>query len=307
MKWHRVQIDVPAEHADFAGDVLWQIGSRGVEYIDPCDLFWRRGPSPEDEIETARPSPMPESPHVSVIGYFAFDRDASDIAAAVRDALRRGRVPVAQIGLELMDDSEWQDEWKRGFQPLRLSERITVVPAWEQVTRRPGEIVVRLDPGMAFGTGSHPTTVMCARMLERSVRPGCRVLDLGTGSGVLAILSAFLGSAQVTAVDIDAVAVEKAMQNVELNELTDVVAVRQGDLVEGIEGSYDVVVANIVADVIIRLLPDVNRVLAPDGKLIVSGIIEERKDECLGAALAEGLEVVEVHKDGEWVGALLRL
>lgn len=306
MQWLRIKIDVPVEYADFAGDVLWQMGSRGVEYIDPCDLFWTRRPGQGDEVQIDESLPSSRSSRISVVGYLSLDRQVSDIARDAKKALDEGGVSGSSISLEPFDDAEWQDEWRRSFRPLRLSERVAVIPEWEQATVQPGEVAVRLDPGMAFGTGSHPTTVMCARMLEHCVRSGDRVLDLGTGSGILAILSALLGASAVTAVDVDDVAVEKARHNVELNEVGDVVRVLRGDLVAGIESTYDVVVANIIASVITRLMPDVKRVLAPAGKLIVSGIIEDRKDECLDAALTAGLEIVEVHKDGEWVGALLK-
>jgi len=305
MKWNRVRIDVLPEHADFAGYVLWQVGSRGVEFIDPCDLFWVRSPLSSDEIQAEMPSSEAKPCRVSVIGYFATERDASQIVEAVEQAFGRAGVSDACISLEPFDDEKWQEEWRRSFEPLRISDRVVVVPAWEQAEKRQGEIVVRLDPGMAFGTGSHPTTAMCARMLESCVRPGMAVLDLGTGSGILAILSALLGARTVTAVDIDIVAVEKARHNIELNGLSDRVRVVQGDLISGIDGTYDVVVANIIAHAIIRLLPEVKRIMAPCGKLIVSGIIRERKAECLDTAAANGFSISEVCEDAEWVGALL--
>lgn len=307
MEWHRLRIDVPVDHADYVGYVLLQIGSKGVEYIDPYDLFWRKEPRASDEIETM-PDAVPDAPSlIGVVGYIPECIDISEIVGRIGEALREGGVLEPIIRVESLEDSEWQEEWKRHFRPLRLSERVLVVPEWEPVNARPGEIVIRLDPGMAFGTGSHPTTIMSARMLQRSVYPGAAVLDLGTGSAILAILSALLGASTVTAVDIDPVAVERALHNVELNAVSDSVRVLKGDLIDCVDGQYDVLVANIIASAIVRLIPDARRVLSPGGRLIISGIVREHESECLDAAAEAGFVIDEICRDGEWVGALLHM
>lgn len=305
MEWHRVRIDVPVDYADYAGDVLWQVGSKGVEYIDPNDLFWRRGPRVLDEIETRSDVGADAPSLVGLVGYFPECINLSEIVERIGEALRQGGVARPVIRTEALKNSDWQDEWKRHYRPLRLSERVLVVPEWESVHAQPGEIAIRLDPGMAFGTGNHPTTIMSARMLQRCVQPGVAVLDLGTGSAILAILSALLGASTVTAVDIDPVAVERARHNVELNAVSNIVHILQGDLIDCVDGQYDVVVANIIASVILRLLPHVHRVLAPGGRLIISGIVRDCESECLDAADKAGFAVDEICRDGEWVGALL--
>lgn len=180
-----------------------------------------------------------------------------------------------------LKEEDWADSWKQYYKPVKAGERLVIVPRWEKYDAAAGEIIVRMDPGMAFGTGTHETTRLCAALLEKYVDPGTRMIDIGCGSGILAICASKLGAKICSAYDIDPVAVRVANENIEDNGVGNVTC-RVSDLlknVEKIENGYTVATANIVADVIIRLAPDVGEYLSDDGYLITSGIIEDRADE----------------------------
>lgn len=169
------------------------------------------------------------------------------------------------------------------------------------------DLVIEIDPGMAFGTGTHHTTSMCMEYLEEIITPQAEVFDVGTGSGILSIAAAKLGAKSIVAVDIDANAVRIAKENIAGNGLSEVIAVKEGDLLHGTEGKADVIIANIIADIIIMLLPDVAQKLKADGKFLASGIIEEREDDIKKAAAASGLKVVSTRHKGGWVAMLMAL
>ncbi|MBR5367326.1 MAG: 50S ribosomal protein L11 methyltransferase [Clostridia bacterium] len=212
---------------------------------------------------------------------------------------------VEHIGVR---EEDWADSWKQYYKPIKTGRRLVIVPVWETYEAEPGEITVLMDPGMAFGTGTHETTRLCAGFVEEYTKPGCSVLDVGCGSGILAIAAARLGAGKCFACDIDPVAVRVAKENAALNG-TDNVTCAVSDLLkqaERIPGGYDLVVANIVADIIIRLAPDVGDYLAEDGTFVVSGIIAERAEEVLAVLRANGYRVADEHFENGWYAAALR-
>lgn len=208
-------------------------------------------------------------------------------------------VTVEHIGVS---EEDWADSWKKYYKPIKTGDRLVIVPVWETYEPAEGEITVLMDPGMAFGTGTHETTRLCAAMLEKYTKPGCKVLDVGCGSGILAICASKLGAADCFACDIDPQAVKVARENTELNH-TPNVACAVSDLLKQVEkksGGYDVVVANIVADIIIRLSPDVGEYIAEDGVFIVSGIIEERANEVKDALKTAGYAMLDESYENGW-------
>ncbi|HHB91555.1 MAG TPA: 50S ribosomal protein L11 methyltransferase [Anaerolineae bacterium] len=201
---------------------------------------------------------------------------------------------------------DWAEAWKRHYRPLRIGDHIVVTPSWEEPATQPGDVVVRLDPGMAFGTGTHPSTQLALRLLERYLRPRSVVLDVGTGSGILAIAAVKLGASRVIATDIDPEAVRTAEVNARLNEVRNKITLLVASVID--TGRYDLVLVNILADVIAHMLlhEDLAQRLAPDGVLILSGIIQQRREVVDLALKAAGLEVIETMTQGDWVALAAR-
>ena len=214
----------------------------------------------------------------------------------------------AEISADGMREEDWAESWKQYYKPVHL-ERITIVPAWEAYDAKDGEIIVRMDPGMAFGTGTHETTRLVIRLLEEECVEGLRVLDVGTGSGILSICASKLGARSCNAYDIDPVAVKVARENVKDGGL-DNITVGVSDLLRDVDrsgGKYDICLANIVADIIIRMLPDIKNYLKDGAPLILSGIINERAEEVRLAVGKQGFTIEKEIYENDWVGMLVRI
>jgi len=214
----------------------------------------------------------------------------------------------ASIEIEGVDEDDWAESWKQYYKPVHLG-KITVVPAWEEYTARDGEVIVRMDPGMAFGTGTHETTRLVIRLMQDEIKGGERLLDVGTGSGILSICASKLGAGHCNAYDIDPVAVKVAKDNA-LSDGCDNITVGVSDLLKGVDlsgGKYDICVANIVADIIIRMLPDIKNYLKDGAPLILSGIIGERAEEVRAQVLKQGFTVEKELVENDWVGMFVRV
>ncbi len=214
----------------------------------------------------------------------------------------------AEISLEGVSEDDWAESWKKYYKPVPLG-RVTIVPAWESYEPKGDEVIIKMDPGMAFGTGTHETTRLVIRLMQNLIGGGERVLDIGTGSGILSICASKLGARSCNAYDIDPVAVRVAKENALADGCTNI-TVGVSDLLKGVDlsgGKYDFCVANIVADIIIRMLPDVTKYVKSGSPLILSGIIGERADEVRRAVLAEGFELEDEITENDWVGMLVRV
>jgi ribosomal protein L11 methyltransferase len=211
--------------------------------------------------------------------------------------------PIPGPVFRAVRQEDWASAWKQHYAPLRIGRHLLICPAWETVEPRPDDVLIKMDPGMAFGTGLHPTTRMCLEAIETRVRPGMNVLDMGTGSGILAIAAALLGSSSVLALDIDEVAVESARQNCALNGVSDLVTVRRGSLADlDPSQQWDLVLANILAPVILDMLrAGMEAHLRPGGAIVLAGIIEDQAPEVEGALRAEGLVLLERLQIKDWV------
>lgn len=214
----------------------------------------------------------------------------------------------ASISFEGINEDDWAESWKQYYKPVPLG-RVTIVPAWESYEAKEGEVIIRMDPGMAFGTGTHETTRLVIRLMQNEELAGKRVLDVGTGSGILSICASKLGAASCNAYDIDPMAVKVARENA-IADGCDNITVGVSDLLRGVDlsrGKYDFCVANIVADIIIRMLPDVRDYVKVGAPLILSGIIGERADEVRAAVIKNGFTVENEIKENDWVGMLVRI
>jgi ribosomal protein L11 methyltransferase len=211
--------------------------------------------------------------------------------------------PIPAPAFQVVQEEDWANAWKQHYAPLRIGRHLLICPAWEAVQPRPGDVLIKMDPGMAFGTGLHPTTRMCLEAIEARARPGMNVLDVGTGSGILAITAALLDAAPVLALDIDEVAVESARQNCALNGVSDSVAVRRGSLAD-LEPSrqWDLILANILAPIILDMLrAGMAGRLRPGGVIVVAGIIEDQAPEVEDALITHGLMLLERLQIKDWV------
>ncbi len=206
------------------------------------------------------------------------------------------------------EEEDYQNSWKKYLFPEKVSEKFVVKPTWREYEAEDDELVIELDPGRAFGTGSHPTTSLCLKIMEENIQPGQSVIDVGTGSGILMIAAEKLGATDIYGTDIDELAVESTKENLELNKISsDKAQVYLGDLISVVQGKqFDVVVANILADVILLLLKDIFKVVKKDGLIIFSGIIEDKLPEIVKQVEEKGLEILEIKRDKEWRALLIK-
>lgn len=297
LEWTQIKVTVPLEHLDSLVAIMSMISNQlQIEDYSDIDLKSCYGDLIDESILNA------DKTIASVSVYIAGDRPCNDELAFLKDRLAvAGLTDKATVTLGGVNEEDWANAWKAYYKPLHIGERMVIVPAWERYEEKPGEIVVRMDPGMAFGTGSHETTRLVIGLLEKYTKPGCRMLDVGCGSGILAICAAKLGAGQCRAYDIDPVAVRVANENIKDSGLTNVTC-KVSDLLRDVDRAYpyDLITANIVADIIIRMSPDVGALMHEGTVLLVSGIILERSGDVVEALEKNGLKVVERAVDNDW-------
>lgn len=307
MKWAEISIRTTHEATEIIAEIFHDLGATGVVIEDPelVNTYRNSGDWDYTDIPEAL-----DTETVTVKAYLPTDEELDDKLRCFEarvDALAAHDIDkgCGDISLQEIQDEDWATSWKAFFHPTRIGERIVIKPTWEAYEKALDDIVIELDPGMAFGTGTHHTTAMCLRLLEDLVQAGMTVFDVGTGSGVLAVAAAKLGAARVTAVDFDSVAVRTAQENVAQNGEAARVTVGRSDLLRAVSGQADLIVANIIADVVIRLFDEAKEKLRPGGKLLVSGIIADRLPDVTEAALQRGLTVDRVVEEGDWAAMLL--
>lgn len=301
--WIEVRVITKSEALEPISGIFYSLDCKGVAIEDPEDILGReQGPLTWDFADI---NVLEHKGKFAVVkAYFAEEDNIEEILGYVNEKL----VELKEMGIDLgeakvehekMYEEDWANTWKQYYKPSKVGEKIVVKPIWEEYEQKEGELVVNLDPGMAFGTGTHETTRMCIQALEKYVKEESTVFDVGCGSGILAIAAAKLGAKLAVGVDLDPVAVESSIENVGYNNLNNI-EILHGNLVEVIDGKADIVVANILAEIICILTDDVKRVMKDGGVFITSGIIHDRVDMLCEKLEATGFEVIEKNRDGEW-------
>ncbi|MBD8986807.1 MAG: 50S ribosomal protein L11 methyltransferase [Clostridiales bacterium] len=302
--WTQIRVTVPLEQLDTLTALMSMISNNLMieDYSDiETNLRTCYGDLIDEKILNA------DRTVASVSVYVPSDRSYADDVAFLRDRMAADGL-TGKLELVGVNEEDWANNWKRYYKPLKIGNRIVICPAWEAYTPTGNELVVRMDPGMAFGTGTHETTRLMIRLLEDYTQPGCRMLDVGTGTGILAICASRLGAGVCRAYDIDPTAVRVARENIRESGLTNITCDRS-DLLRQVDlrdGRYDLITANIVADILIRMMPDVGAYLAPDGVLLLSGIVEERCADVIASADANGYSVETRLPDNGWCALALR-
>ncbi len=309
MKWSEFSIHTTEEAVEPVCNILHEAGASGVVIEDPTDLVKEWGIH-YGEVYQLSPDDYPED-GVRIKAYFPVNNELVKTIEQIKELINGLVVHEIDLGsnkvqLAEVNEEDWATAWKTYYKPVKVSPSITITPTWEDYKRKEGELVIELDPGMAFGTGTHPTTVLCIQALDSTITGGERVIDVGTGSGVLSIAAAKLGAKEILALDLDEVAVQSASQNVRLNHMEERVTVKQNHLLVGIEGEYDLIVANILAEIIVQFIQDAATVLKRDGLFITSGIIKKKEQEVKTALTAGGFMIEEVKQMEDWVAIIAR-
>lgn len=299
MKWVEIAVEISREAIDAVANLLQDAGANGTVIEDDSET------SSGGFFEIPLPAPAEKKETAIVKAYLPQNDLVGEKVNFIKSQLEVFRqfltIGPGEITLRAIEDAEWASAWKQHFKSQQVGRKLMVVPSWEQADESTGNINIYLDPGMAFGTGAHPTTRRCLQVLEDHIRGNEVIYDVGTGSGILAIAAAKLGAAKVTGIDLDPVALGVARENIAFNKVGDKVTVREGDLLSVGGEQGDGVIANIIADAIIMLAPDVPKHLAPGGFFLAAGIIEGRRDETLRAIADARLKIREIHQDGEWI------
>ncbi|MCY4465645.1 MAG: 50S ribosomal protein L11 methyltransferase [Chloroflexi bacterium] len=294
-RWIEVSLRVDGESAEAIAEVLGRYGHQGVS-LEQADI----APDTWDETD------LPPAQNLTLRAYFPDDARADATKMQLEAALGHMRrlYPMPDPAYRLLREEDWAQAWKAHYQPLRIGRRLLIHPRWIDVTLADGDIVIALDPGMAFGTGTHPTTQLCLQALERVIQPGQVALDLGCGSGILSIAAVKLGARQVLALDIDAIAVAATRDNAAYNGVAKRISAEQGSLdsLRSAARRFDLLIVNILARVIIQLAAQgLGEILRPGGTALFSGIIDEQADEVATALDRAGLQIVARHQQGDWL------
>ncbi len=302
MKWCEISIQTSHEAVELIAEIFRDLGASGVVIEDPelVNDYITSGKWDYTDIPIAKETEVVvEKAYLPVNG--ELEGRIQTLQQEIKALESRGvnTAPAVLTTAELQDE-DWSDTWKQYFHTEKPGERVVIKPTWEEYAPQDDEVVIELDPGAAFGTGTHATTSMCIRQLEKLVKPGMTVFDVGTGSGILSIISAKLGAKNIQAVDYDDSVLKIVEENLEQNNVQDIISVAQSDLMQNVHGKAELVIANIIADIIIRLFDQLDEHLEKGGTLLTSGIIEDRIEDVLTAAEKHGYGVVERLENKGW-------
>lgn len=304
MNWTEICISIPNEYLELASAIANMTVPYGIYIEDYSDLetaAWEIA-----HIDLIDEELINKDRNKSIIHIYISECDnATEALEFLKARLEAENIPfeAETIGV---NDKDWNENWKKYFKPIEVGSRLAVVPSWEEYDNKDNRTILSIDPGAAFGTGTHATTSLCLALLENYIADGDKMLDIGTGSGILAIASCLLGADSAVGVDIDAQSVKTAKENAEINSIAEKCEFFVGDLADKVTGKYNIVCANIVADVIIKLLPDAKNFMQRDAFLIISGIIDIRRDDILKAVKDNGFIIAEEKNRDNWCAFVLK-
>ena len=304
MNWLEVSVNTHSESVEVVSSILIELGSKGVSIEDPQDYYQLT----DEQLEwlKVQQKDLYETDTVIVKGYFQPSQWSKDSDVLLHEKLEEIKVYGLQTGplsvqVKEVGEEDWANAWKQYYFPVSVTRFLTVVPSWVDYEKeQDDELLIELDPGLAFGTGTHPTTQLSLTALEQTIRGNESVLDVGTGSGVLSIASKLLGASKVTAFDIDEMATRVAKENIALNPTIGEIEVYENNLLVGVDQKSDLIVANILAEILLQMPEDAYRNLNDDGRLILSGIIESKANEVKEAYEKAGFTLVERMIMREW-------
>ena len=304
MNWLEVSVNTHSESVEVVSSILIELGSKGVSIEDPQDYYQLT----DEQLDwlKVQQKDLYETDTVIVKGYFQPSQWSKDSDVLLHEKLEEIKVYGLQTGplsiqVKEVGEEDWANAWKQYYFPVRVTRFLTVVPSWVDYEKeQDDELLIELDPGLAFGTGTHPTTQLSLTALEQTIRGNESVLDVGTGSGVLSIASKLLGASKVTAFDIDEMATRVAKENIALNPTIGEIEVYENNLLVGVDQKSDLIVANILAEILLQMPEDAYRNLNDDGRLILSGIIESKANEVMEAYEKAGFTLVERMTMREW-------
>ena len=304
MNWTQISLKVGSKYTEQAAAIANMSVPYGIyieDYSDLIEQSWEIA-----HIDLIDQELLDKDRNFSVIHIFISEEDnAIETAEYIKELLSASNIPFEFVSKEV-NDSTWADGWKKFFKCTEVGEKLVIRPSWEEYNNLNNRVVLSIDPGAAFGTGTHATTSLCLKILENYVNENSTVLDIGCGSGILSIASVLLGAPSAIGVDIDAQSVKVARENAEINNVTDKTEYIVGDLADKVSGCYSVVCANIVADVIIKLLENVENYMTEDGVLITSGIIDVREADVVNGFERFGFEIIERHTKDNWCAFVCR-
>lgn len=299
MVWTEIKLKIPTARAEEAAGIANMVVPYGLYLEDYSDLE-------QQAVEIAHIDLIDEEllqknrEEAIIHLYLPSNENARESLSFLKERFEAVHIPF-QADTDTVDPKDFENNWKKYFKSTEIGRRLCICPSWEQYNNKENRKVLKIDPGAAFGTGTHATTAMCLALLDQFITPNQTVLDIGCGSGILSIAAVLLGAERATGIDIDPVAVKVARENAALNGLSEKTEFLVGNLNEKITSRYSVVCANIVADVIMALAPDVPGLLAPGGRFLCSGIIDSRAEEVRAALLRAGLQITNTVTESNWV------
>lgn len=302
MKWTEIMVITSPENEDIVSDILYDAGATGLAIEDPRDIMELSKDSTDWDF--VDPSLIKiDLDKISIKAYFSESQKLNSVIDFIKKEMEKvqGEIVFSEI-----DEKDWAESWKKYYKPRRIGTNIVIKPTWESIDEKEGDLVIELDPGMAFGTGTHETTMMCIEALEKFMNNGDKVYDIGCGSGILSIAAAKLGASDIVAVDLDPNCIKVSNENILKNEVEDKIHAIQGNLLDVVEDKADVIVSNIIAEIIVKMSKDLREYLADNGIFIASGIILEKIKLVEDSLVENGFEILEIKKLGEWACIVAR-